>query len=157
MKKALKIIPLVFVLFLAVACSNDEEKSITCKLDRNDTVNGYKLHSVYKINYTKNVVNNVETTEEVTSDNKTIIQTFEKTFNDTYSKMNDTYKGYDFNVDTSDNKVVSTVKIDYKKMDLKKLASDEPTMKNIMNDNNEIAVSKAKEMYEQMGATCTED
>ena len=44
--------------------------------------------------------------------------------------------------------------IDYSKLDLDALAKDEPTMKNIMNDNNEITVTGLQAQYEAMGATC---
>ena len=101
-----------------------------------------------------NVVEKVDTKEAVTTDDAELLSTFENQFDTTYSAMNEAYGGYTFKVTKKDNTVTSDVTIDYTKVDLDTLAKDEPTVKNLMNNNNQITLDKLKQSYESMGATC---
>ena len=148
----------VFSVLIISGCTKEEQvsetKTVECSLNRNDTINNYSLESSYKIYYNDDIVSKVETVEKVTSDNQDIITTFENTFNNTYSKMNEAYGGYTYDVNKTENEVTSTVEIDYTKLDLEKLYDDEPTMKNIMNEDKKILLDELKATYEAMGATC---
>lgn len=152
MNKILMIIVLGGLVLLTSGC--DESKEISCTLERNDKINNYSLKATYNIKANNNVVSSVQTTEEVKSNDKSILQTFEEQYNSTYEAMNKAYGGYKYEIKKSNNKIISNVKINYNKLDLDTLAKDEPTMKNIMNDKNEIALTKLQKQYESMGATC---
>ena len=152
MKKGFMFLAVCMVLFLASGC--EDSKEISCTLSRNDKINGYSLDATYKINATGEVVNSVNSTEEVTTDKASLITAFEEQYNSTYGTMNEEYGGYDYKITKGDNKITADVTIDYSKLDLDALAKDEPTMKNIMNDNNEITVTGLQAQYEAMGATC---
>ena len=68
--------------------------------------------------------------------------------------MNDTYGGYDVNITNADGKVTSVAKIDYSKLNIEQLVKDDPSMKNAVNDKNELTVTGIKSMYSAMGITC---
>ena len=158
MRKEIKTACLITLLAFGVTgCTKDETpKKITCTLENKNVVSNYTLNSTYNINYVGKTVKSVETVEKVTSTDENIIKTFESTFNETYSKLDKEYGGYVFEVKTENDSVTSTVSIDYSKMDLDKLVKDQPSMKDSMNEDNELLVSRLQESYEAMGATCSE-
>jgi len=111
MKKILGIgLAAVCVLGLATGCgASEEQKTMTCTLERKDVTNGYELASTYKVYYTGKAVDKVETVETVTSDDDEILETFKTTLNTTYDSMNKAYGGYTFNVTKKDKEVKFTV------------------------------------------------
>ncbi len=156
MKKILGIgLAAVCVLGLATGCgASEEQKTMTCTLERKDVTNGYELASTYKVYYTGKAVDKVETVETVTSDDDEILETFKTTLNTTYDSMNKAYGGYTFNVTKKDKEVKSETTIDYSKLDVEQLIKDEPTMKNYVDSKNKITLSGITSMYEAQGATC---
>ena len=151
MKKILLLIPTIFLCM--VGCGTVKSGVITCTLTRNDVINNYKLESTYNINYLGETVEYVETKEVVTSDSSDVLDYFEETLNDTYSKMNEAYGGYDYEITNDNGVVISTVRINYNSMDVKQLSQDEPTLKPYIS-NNKLLTKGIQSMYEQMGAAC---
>lgn len=155
MKRILKVLVIfIFVVILSGCDSKSEEKVVKCMLDQNNEVYGYKLHSEYNIYTDGNVVNQVESEEVATSDNDEILDYLANYTNTLYTNMNNAYGGYEFKVTKEDGKLVSKAKIDYANLDKEKLAKDQPTMKNYMNDDYMLTLEGIKQIYEQMGATC---
>ena len=68
--------------------------------------------------------------------------------------MNNEYGGYDFKITNENGTLTAITKIDYTKLDMEKLAKDQSSMKNYMNDKNEITLEGIKALYKAMGATC---
>ena len=79
---------------------------------------------------------------------------FKEYVESTYKSMNDSYGGYDNKVTVDGNKLVSTTKIDYTKMDMEKFIKDNTAMKSYVNKNNQLKVEGVKKIYEQLGAVC---
>lgn len=154
-KLILFIVPVM--LFSLTACNEDtqEEKTgqVVCTLSMNDVVNGYNIESEYKINYKGDFVESVDTVETVTSESQDIIDLFETTIQDTYSKTNEAYGGYDYEITKQEGKLISDVSIDYNVMDLEKYSNDQPVLKSYMKDGK-MTVDGSKSIYEAMGATC---
>lgn len=142
------------IVLVCLSGCDSTAQELSCTLSRNDKVNGYTLESTYNVTAKDNVVEKVVTKEAVTTDDAELLSTFENQFDTTYSAMNEAYGGYTFKVTKKDNTVTSDVTIDYTKVDLDTLAKDEPTVKNLMNNNNQITLDKLKQSYESMGATC---
>lgn len=155
MKKLFFVVPILGIGLLLAGCGKVEGGVVNCTLYTNDAVNGYTLNSTYKINYTGEYVDSVESEEIVTSEDTDILNYFETTLTDTYDKTSAAYGGYDYSVNNDGSKVVSTVTIDYKKMDLEQFITDQPTLKSYSKDNK-LLVEGVKTMYESMGATCSE-
>ncbi len=157
MKKILKSCLIIVMVMMLVGCSSpEEEKTVTCTLHKNDVINNYELNSTYEVKSKGEVVTNVTSTEVVTSDSEEILSYFEETLNNTYKTMNDTYGGYDVNITNADGKVTSVAKIDYSKLNIEQLVKDDPSMKNAVNDKNELTLTGIKSMYSAMGITCEE-
>lgn len=155
MKNILKFLAIFSLVIILAGCtSKTEEKVVKCTLNQNNAAQKYEIKSAYNIYTDGSVVNKVETTEEVISDNSSILDYFENYINTLYTNMNNEYGGYDFNITKEDGKLISVTKINYLKLDRKKLAKDEPTMKSYMNDDYMLTLEGIKSMYEQMGATC---
>lgn len=150
MKKFFVFLP---ILLLSLVGCDEKSGTLVCTLSSNDVINGYKLDSIYKINYFGKTVKSVETIETVISDSSETIDYFETTLNDTYKKMNDSYGGYVYNVTKEDGKVVSNVTIDYSKVNIEQLVKDQPLLKSYV-DDNKLLLGGLKSMYESMGATC---
>lgn len=155
MKNILKFLAIFSLVIILAGCtSKTDEKVVKCTLNQNNVAQKYEIKSVYNIYTDGSVVNKVKTTEEVISDNSSILDYFENYTNTMYKNMNDAYGGYDFNITKEDGKLISVTKINYLKLDRKKLAKDQPTMKSYMNDDYMLTLEGIKSMYEQMGATC---
>ena len=156
MKNILKSCLVIVMVIMLAGCGSvkDEEKTITCTLHKNDVINNYELNSTYEVKAKGEVVTNVTSTEVVSSNSADILSYFEETLNSTYKTMNDTYGGYDVNITNADGKVTSVAKIDYSKLNIEQLVKDDPSMKNAVNDKNELTVTGIKSMYSAMGITC---
>jgi len=148
-----KVLLIIAVLFLVAGCGA-KEKTLTCELSSNDVVNGYSVISTYKVYYTGKEVDKVSTIEEVTSDLETVLDYFEELTDDTYSKMNENYGGYTYDIDRDTNKVTTTVDIDYNKLDMDAFVKDQPTLEPFVTKNGKLKIEGLKQTYESMGAKC---
>lgn len=151
MKKSILVLP---ILMLGLTgCGGGKAEKITCTNSTNDVVNGYSTESTYVINYKGKNVDSVETVETVTSDNEEILSAVAEQLEKTYGTTNEAYGGYTYKVENKDGKVVSTVTIDYNKMDLDQYVKDMPSLKNFVKDGK-MQLDGVKSLYETMGATC---
>ncbi len=154
MKKILKLSVVMLLALVLVGCGAKEDKVLKCTLKQNDVVNGYSAESIYEITTDGKIVKNVVSTEIVTSSDESILKTFETTLKNSYGKMNETYGGYDNNIKIENGKLTSVTKIDYTKLDIKKLVEDQPTMKNATNSSNQLTLEGIQAIYKALGATC---
>ncbi len=148
MKKALVVLCIVV---LALTGCGKKSGTIKCTMDKDLTY--YKIESTYTINYTGKTVDSVDTVEKVSSDNSKVLDTFEKTLKETYEAADKSYGGYTTDIKRTDGEVVSTVTIDYSKMDISKFVKDEPSLKSYV-DGDKLTVDGIKSIYVAMGATC---
>lgn len=154
MRRILKIFAVFICVLVLAGCGNEEQRVVKCTLTQNNVAQGYKVSSEYKIYTDGKIVNKVETTEIATSDNSEILDYLENYENTLYTNMNNEYGGYDFKITNENGTLTAITKIDYTKLDMKKLAKDQSSMKNYMNDKNEITLEGIKALYKSMGATC---
>lgn len=152
--KYIKILSLVFIVVLLAGCGDNKEFTKTCTATMNDTVNGYKLDTEYKIYGKGKIATKVVTVETVTSKDQDKLDYFEKTLKETYDSINEIYGGYTNNITNKDGKVVSETTIDYTKMDVEKYVKDNSVMKSYVNSKNEMLASGIQQVYEALGATC---
>ncbi len=152
MKKIISSLFLILV-FSLTGCGN-KEATIECNLNSKDPSNNYELKTDYTIHAKGDIVEYVETTETIISDKESVLNYFKEYVESTYKSMNDSYGGYDNKVTVDGNKLVSTTKIDYTKMDMEKFIKDNTAMKSYVNKNNQLKVEGVKKIYEQLGAVC---
>lgn len=128
--------------------------SKTMKCESTSKQEKYTINSSYTVHSGGGIVKKVESVETVESKDEEFLKTVEDNFNKQYKYNSETYGGYDYKVTNKDGKVVSTVTINYKKMDLEKFIKDNQAMKSYANDKNKITLDGLKKMYESMGAKC---
>ena len=145
MKKIIGSLFLILV-FSITGCGN-KEATIECNLNSKDPSNNYELKTDYIIHAKGDIVEYVETTETIISDKESVLNYFKEYVESTYKSMNDSYT-------VDGNKLVSTTKIDYNKMNMEKFIKDNTAMKSYVNKNNQLKVEGVKKIYEQLGAVC---
>lgn len=151
MKKSL--IVLSAILFLMAGCDKKESLK-TCKLTSTDTTSGSKLNIEYKIYSTGDVVSKTVTVETIENNDEKILKNFKDNLEKTYSSMDEKYHGYTNNIEINDNKLISTTTIDFSKMDMETYIKDISSMKNFVNDKNQLIASGLIKEYETLGAIC---
>lgn len=130
----------------------NEEKMIECHSSKKEET--YETTSNYKIYAVDNIVKKIEAIETVTTSDEALLTTFEKKLNETYEQQNKLYGGYTFHIDKTKTDLKSNVTIDYDKVDMKKLATDNEAIKKLVNQKNQLTIKSAIEIYENRGATC---
>ena len=154
MKKALLIILLCGVILLS-GCG-DKEQKLNCTLTKNDVVNGYKMTSHYDVTSKNKIVTKVITTETVESEDTEVLDYFKSYIEEAYTKMNEAYGGYDFKTTLEDKKLVVNTTIDYTILNLEQLSKDDSSMKQFVDEDNNLTLDGIKKMYEILGASCKE-
>lgn len=147
-KRNLLFIMIVGILFLT-GCNKTTKCTMEIKQDE------YTVTSEYKITYdgNKNVVK-VETEEVVTSDDSAILDTFEDSINSQLATYSD-LKHYQYSISKKDNKLIEKISINYKKMDIDKFLSINPSASSMF-ENGKIKYDNIISIYKTLGATCEE-
>ena len=73
---------------------------------------------------------------------------------ESYTTMNETYGVYDFTATIEDQKLTVDTTIDYTVLDLDKLVKADSTMKQFVDENNNLTLDGVQDLYEALGATC---
>ena len=157
MKKKFKIWQVVLgvcSLLLVTGCGNSNNmESMTCTRTMNQ--NGIKTSLKYNVVYEGDYVSRIKTVETVETDVTDILNTYKDQIESLYSPYKDV-KYYGYNVDVTDNKLTSTVDINYTKVDTDKLLEIDSANGQLIKDGK-ISVDDIKSVYESLGATCKND
>ncbi len=140
----------MLVVFLVTGCSSSEEKTMTCTRTMNQS--GMKTNLNYKVTYSGDYVNRVQSEESIETSDTTTLNTYKEQIENVYAPYKD-IKYYTYNVTVDGNKLVSTVDINYAKIDTKKLIEIDSSNSQLINDGK-VKLSSVKSLYEQLGATC---
>lgn len=140
----------MLVVFLVTGCSSSEEKTMTCTRTMNQS--GMKTNLNYKVTYSGDYVNRVQSEESIETSDTTTLNTYKEQIEKIYTPYKD-IKYYTYNVTVDGNKLVSTVDINYAKIDTKKLIEIDSANSQLINDGK-VKLSSVKSLYEQLGATC---
>ena len=157
MKKKFKIWQVVlgvFILLLVTGCGNNNSmESMTCTRTMNQS--GIKTSLKYNVKYKGDYVSRIKTVETVETDSSDILNTYKEQIESLYSPYKDV-EYYDYNVDVVDNKLTSTVDINYEKVDTDKLLEIDSANGQLIKDGK-ISVDDIKSVYESLGAICKND
>lgn len=140
----------MLVVFLVTGCSSSEEKTMTCTRTMNQS--GMKTNLNYKVTYSGDYVNRVQSEESIETDDTTTLNTYKEQIENIYKPYKD-IEYYTYNVTIDNNKLVSTVDINYAKIDTDKLLEIDSANSQLINDGK-VKLSSVKSLYEQLGATC---
>ena len=156
MKKKFKIWQVVLgvcSLLLVTGCGNNSTESMTCTRTMNQ--NEIKTSLKYNVEYEGDYVSRIKTVETVETDDTDILNTYKDQIESLYSPYKDV-EYYEYNVDIADNKLTSTVDINYTKVDTDKLLEIDSANGQLIKDGK-ISVDDIKSVYESLGATCKND
>ena len=157
MKKVILTICIGIISIVLVGCDNNNKEVISKEkihehCTRNGIVeNGSALLS-YEIYYTGDVLNLLEAIEEVSSSNSDLLDQYENA----YKEIHKHYEGLNYYVTSvvrKDDRVTSTIRIDYDKIDINKLIEIEGEEDNIFEEKIPKA-SKWKELAKKVGTKC---
>lgn len=140
----------MLVVFLVTGCSSSEEKTMTCTRTMNQS--GIKTSLNYKVTYSGDYVNRVQSEESIETSDTTTLNAYKEQIENVYTPYKDV-EYYTYNVTVNGNKLVSTVDINYAKIDTKKLIEIDSANSQLINDGK-VKLSSVKSLYEQLGATC---
>ena len=106
----------------------------------------------YKISYKGDYVTRVKSEESIETSDTSTLNTYKEQIEKIYNPYKDV-KYYQYDVRIDGNKLVSTVDINYEKIDTDKLIKIDSANSQLINDGK-VKVSSVKSLYEQLGATC---
>ena len=150
-RKYLFLAVIISVMFLVTGCSsNSEEKTMTCSrtMDQNEM----KTSLSYKISYKGDYVTRVKSEESIETSDTSTLNTYKEQIEKIYNPYKDV-KYYQYNVTIDGNKLISTVDINYEKIDTDELIKIDSANSQLINDGK-VKVSSVKSLYEQLGASC---
>ncbi len=150
-RKYLFLAVIISVMFLVTGCSsNSEEKTMTCSrtMDQNEM----KTSLSYKISYKGDYVTRVKSEESIETSDTSTLNTYKEQIEKIYNPYKDV-KYYQYDVTIDGNKLISTVDINYEKIDTDELIKIDSANSQLINDGK-VKVSSVKSLYEQLGASC---
>lgn len=131
-----------------------ESKVMTCTLKKT-VQKGVELDATYKVTYKGEDVTLLESVEKVDCDSKNVLKTYKETVENTYKPYKDV-EHYEYNVETKDKTLTSTVKADYEKIDTDKLIEIDDSNKALIKDGK-VKLDILKATYELLGAECKDE
>ena len=147
MKKIITIITLAILLVTVTGCSKNETICTTTTIVKSSVVT-----SSYKIIHKNNIVYKVVKTEQITNKNTDTLYEFKSSIennNKEYNKMTH----YRNEVKIEDDTLISTTKINYRRLDLNKYVLLDEENKSIIS-NNKVELNKLIKAYEKLGLSC---
>ncbi|MCI9434987.1 MAG: YehR family protein [Bacilli bacterium] len=149
MKKFLLPIFLIIICLLT-GCGAKEEKTMTCTRTLNQS--GIKMDLTYIVKYKDEYVTNLKSIEKVTSDDDSILETYKKEAESIYKPYNG-IKYYDYSVEIDDDTLISTLNINYSKVDTDEMIKADSSNKQIIKDGK-VKLSDVESIYKQIGLSC---
>lgn len=151
-KRYLLLAVIIPIIFLVTGCTSlkNIEKSMTCSRSMNQ--NDMRTNLNYKVFYKNNYVTRVKSEESIETSSTSTLNTYKEQIEKIYSPYKD-IKFYQYNVTINSNKLVSTVDINYEKIDTKKLIEIDSANSQLIK-NGKVKLSDVRSLYEQLGATC---
>ena len=131
----------------------NEKNLITCTRSMNQ--NNIKTNLKYNISYDGDYVTRIKSIETVETDSQDILDSYKTQIESIYSPYSDV-DYYEYNVKVEDNKLTSTVDINYEKVDTDKLLEIDSANGQLIKDGK-IKVNDIKSVYESLGAICEND
>ena len=128
---------------------NDEGAKLICTTDYDYTDLNYVLGSKYVVFADENdKVTKVISKEVIQSNDESKLKEFEDYLVQNHSAAVQ-YNGYDYNIDKENNKVISSVEIDYTVFDIKKFYED-----NDEKADSNLTLDSMEKQYISLGAEC---
>ena len=137
---------------IAVAINGEELYECVMVSDGESAKFDYK-YTIYSDKKNK-TVNKIEIKQEIESSQEGVIPYYSSVREETYKKANETYGGFDYNVETTDNKLSFELTINYKEVDMEKFLKDYKDYKEFVDKQNRIKTDGLLSYYEKEGYDC---
>lgn len=141
---------LVSAMLFITGCSSKEETLVCTKEQVIDTRT--KLQSRYQVLSKGGYVTKLNTVEIIISSSEEVLKTYQDNLENVYRD----YRGikyYSNKIRIKDNKLISTTKVDYDKIDTEQLIKIDRNNASAIEDGK-VKTSALKEAYEQLDAVC---
>lgn len=119
----------------------------------NISKSGINMDSSYIVNYEDDYVISIKSIEKFTSDDLTALDLLKKQIEEKYLPYKN-LEYYDYNIEIEGNTVISTVNIDYSKIDTDKMIEIDASNSQVIKDGK-IRLSTIEKMYKSIGVNCT--
>lgn len=149
MKKFLLVV-MGICIFLITGCGTEEDKIMKCSHTINQS--NIRMDLSYNITYNGDYVIKVKSKEKIVSNDVTTLNTYKEQLENTTASFKD-IKHYNHTITIDGNTLISSINIDYSKVDTDKLIEIDSSMKQIIKDGK-ILVSDIESLYGQLGITC---
>lgn len=136
-----------------ISDSNDKTLTTVCRGEQ-EIKEGISANFKYELTSKNDNVLTLISTETIESSDSEYLENVKKSIEDTYSIYNN-IKYYEYEIKIEDNKLISTVNIDYSKIDLNKLVDIDKANENIIVDGK-VSLNNLKNMYESLGSVCVD-
>lgn len=141
---------LVSAMLFVTGCSSREEILVCTKKQEIDTRT--TLESSYRVSSKDGYVTKLDTVEVIISNSKEVLKTYQENLENVYRDYRG-IKHYSNKIRIEDNKLISTTKVDYDKIDTEQLIKIDRNNASAI-ENGKVKVSVLKEAYEQLEAVC---
>lgn len=153
MKKNKIFLILIFVFVLVLTgCSNTKEKSLVCTKNVTETAN-VKPTFDYKLYYDGEYVTRTDFIDKVTFTDDKTLEEYKTSYESSLAPYQN-IKYYNVSVEKSNKTLIISVKIDYTKVDYKKILEIEGTNDNIFTKKGKVKLTTLKNFYEKVGISC---
>lgn len=112
----------------------------------------YKIHTIYKVHYQKDIVNYLETKEVMESKEADMLNQYRDSLEEMYEKYR-SLDYYDNVITMNKEKLTSVTKINYQKVDIKQWVQLDESNQDLMK-NSHVSFQKIKKIYRDNGARC---
>lgn len=159
MKKALKLVLVLFSLFILGGCENggqdgykdESNPQLTCTLEQNKI--DYQLSSNIKIFASGDYVVKLTSEEVLEAQNDEALNSLENSYKIMYDSFNEKFHGFTYKTEIKDGKLICNLEIDYEKVNLEAYVLETEGLTKYL-DNGKLRIKGIKEMYESLGASC---
>ncbi len=147
-----KIILLICLLFTAGCESKSSSKTLTCT-SHATVAEGVDVEVKYQVKYHDLYVSEVQTEEKIKASQE-YLEAYQKSMQESY----DPYQKlsyYDYDSKIKNGTLISTIKINYEKIDVDKLIEIDSSNADLFQDGK-VYLKTIRDIYEGLGATCRE-
>jgi len=151
MKKSFILFSIIVVILMLSGCINKDEVK-TMKCSRTLTQDSVKMTLNYEVDYKGDYVQTVHSVEKIKSSDKSILNSYKKQLESFYSSYKN-IEYYSSNVVINGDELVSTVDINYAKIDTDKMIEVDSANALIIKDGK-VKIDDVRTTYESLGTIC---
>ena len=140
---------IVFIIGLYIYKTNTGILTCTTK----SLENGMMYENEYIVTYKNRKVSSLKSVEKITFNDEGMLEEYKETLEDMYKPYNE-LEYYQNDLSIRNNTLNSVTEINYKKINLKELIKLDNTVENLLDEKDNVLVTKLRKQYIESGAKC---